>query len=419
MTAAPRTEPFWNPAAGLRCVSCGATAPLGPAWHGCAACGASQPLVVTYDGLGPRATTGTLSERLAWLAAATLPVLPERRVRLGEGGTPLIPSGAAGEGTIWLKLEGQNPTGSHKDRFHAVAAAVARELGAPAVVTSSTGNHGAASAAYAARAGLGCLVLVHPDSPTALHTQLRVYGAHVGCVPGQVQELVARLVEAGWYPSTGADPALAGCGNPYGQEGYRAIAYEIVADLGRVPAVVAVPAASGDTVYGIRRGFEAIHELLGLPMPRILACQPEGAAPLVLTANAGTIEPGIVEHAQSAALSARDPRSGWHASLALRDELCVDVPEAAIGEELERLGRAGVFVEPASTLGLAGARVARARGLIDADAETAVVLTSSGLNWTAHVDGILGEPVVRPAVNAVLGELRDAGLPVPAGVAAV
>jgi threonine synthase len=410
--------PLWNPAAHLRCVTCGATAPLGPAWRGCTACEGRQPLVVEYSDLRPPAASSELQDNLAWLATAALPIRADRRIDLGQGDTPLLRAGADAAAT-WLKIEGQNPTGSHKDRFHAVAAAIAAELGARAIVTASTGNHGAASAAFATRAGLACLVLLHPDSPPALRTQLRAYGAHVGIVPGHVPATVGALVDAGWYPSTGADPALAGRGNPYGQEGYKAIAYEIVRDLGHVPPVVAVPAASGDTVFGVQRGFEELHDVLGLPMPTILACQPEGAAPLVLTAERQATEPQVVEHATSAALSARDPRSGWHASLALRDGgICVAVPEAAIGEELERLGRDGIFVEPASTLGVAGARLAREQGLVDADAETAVVITSSGLNWTAHVDEIAGEPRVNRTVDAVLAELRDAGLPAPAAIAA-
>lgn len=411
------TPPFWNPDARLRCVSCDATSPLGPAWEGCSVCKTGAPLIVEYDGLRPPAS-GSLPERIDWLATAASPIASTARVTLGEGRTPLLAAPGDGPAT-WLKVEGQNPTGSHKDRFHAIGAAIAREVGAPAAVTASTGNHGAASAAYAARAGIGCLVLLHPDSPPALRTQLRAYGAHVAIVPGHVQEIVTALVDGGWYPGTGADPALAGRGNPYGQEGYKAIAYEIVVELGRVPAVVAVPAASGDTVFGVQRGFRELHELLGLPMPVVLACQPAGAAPLVLTAEEGADAPRIVDNATSAALSARDPRSGWHASLALRDGgIAVAVPEPAIAEELRRLGRVGLFVEPASALGLAGARVARERGLVDADAETAVVLTSSGLNWTTHIDEILGAPEPSFSVDAVIDALRAAGLPSPVRVEA-
>jgi threonine synthase len=371
-------------------------------------------MIVEYDELRPPAPTQALDQNIAWLTRAALPIDPTAKISLGEGGTPLLRTPDDGAPT-WLKVEGQNPTGSHKDRFHAVAAAIARNLGAPAVVTSSTGNHGAASAAYAARAGLGCLVLLHPDSPPALRTQLRAYGAHMGIVPGHVQAMVAALVDLGWYPSTGADPALAGRGNPYGQEGYKAIAHEIVAELGRVPAIVAVPAASGDTVFGVQRGFRELHEVLGLPMPIVLACQPAGAAPLVLTAARAATAPQVVENPRSAALSARDPRSGWHASLALRDGgIPIAVPEEAITEELARLGAMGFFVEPASTLGLAGARIARERGLVDPDAETAVVLTSSGLNWTAHVDPLLGPSEPSRSVDAVFAALRSVGLPVPA-----
>jgi threonine synthase len=98
-----------------------------------------------------------------------LPVAAARLVSLGQGHTPLVRYG--GSPAAWLKLEGQNPTGSHKDRFHALSIAIARELGYCAVVTSSTGNQGAACAAFAARAGLRCLVMLDPDSPAAPRTQ--------------------------------------------------------------------------------------------------------------------------------------------------------------------------------------------------------------------------------------------------------
>ncbi|HEU4975353.1 MAG TPA: pyridoxal-phosphate dependent enzyme [Baekduia sp.] len=370
---------------------------------------------MSYDLPEPPASADDLRENLAWLTATALPIHASAKVNLGEGRTPLLPAPGHGAPT-WLKVEGQNPTGSHKDRFHAISAAIARRLGAAAIVTSSTGNHGAASAAYAARAGLGCLILLHPDSPDALRTQLRAYGAHVGVVPGEVQTIVAALVdEAGWYPGTGADPALAGRGNPYGQEGYKAIAYEIAGELGRVPAVVAVPAASGDTVFGVQRGFRELHDLLGLPMPVVLGCQPEGAAPLVLTAERRADTPQVVAEATSAALSARDPRSGWHASLALRDGgIPIAVPEEAIARELRTLGAMGLFVEPASALGLGGLRLARERGLVDPDADGAVVLTSSGLNWTADADALLGVTDPARSADAVFADLRNAGLPAPA-----
>lgn len=210
ITASPVSH-LWTQAVRLRCAICGAQAPPGPSWTGCETC--RGPLVVDYSLVdGP---PGDL-----------LPVAAARLVPLGQGRTPLVRY--AHRRATWRKLEGQNPTGSHKDRFHALSIAIARELGYRAVVTASTGNHGAACAAYAARAGLRCLVMLHPDSPAALRSQIRCAGGEIAVVPGHETGLLGDLVDAGWYPSTSADPALAGRANPSGQEAYKAIAHEIV-----------------------------------------------------------------------------------------------------------------------------------------------------------------------------------------------
>jgi threonine synthase len=316
-----------------------------------------------------------------------LPVPAVRLVPLGQGHTPLVEYG--GRPAAWLKLEGQNPTGSHKDRFHALSIAIARELGYRAVVTSSTGNHGAACAAYAARAGLRCLVLLHPDSPAALRTQIRCAGADIAVVPGHETGLLRDMVDAGWYPSTSADPALAGRANPYGQEAYKAIAHEIVAGLGgQPPASVAVPAASGDTLYGIWRGFRDLHERSDLRMPRILACQPAWTAPLITSWDgARPVAPSY----RALALSASDPQTGRHARLALdHDGVAIPVPETDLVAALRELSAEGFSVEPASALALAGLKLALAEGMADAAGPAVCVLTSSGLNWARDLDAAWG-----------------------------
>jgi threonine synthase len=330
-----------------------------------------------------------------------LPVAAARLIPLGQGRTPLVKYG--GRPTAWLKLEGQNPTGSHKDRFHSLSIAIARELGYRAVVTASTGNHGAACAAYAARTGLRCLVMLHPDSPAALRTQIRSAGGDIAVVPGHETGLLGELVDAGWYPSTSADPALAGRANPYGQEAYKAIAHEIVASLGgQPPACVAVPAASGDSLYGVWRGFRDIHERNDLAMPVILACQPAWTAPLVTSWDgARPAAPGY----RPLALSASDPQTGRHARLALdTDGVAVPVPEGDLIAALRDLSTEGFSVEPASALALAGLRLALAAGLVGAAGPAVCVLTSSGLNWTRDLDAAWGGvPEVLDSPATVLG----------------
>ena len=132
---------------------------------------------------------------------------------------------------MWLKYEGINPTHSFKDRFQAVAISAAVALGKTRVVCASTGNHGVAAAAYSARAGLTCAVLTHEEAPAAHVETIRQFGGTpVAVPPGERNELLRKLVDDGWYPSTTFWPMPVA--NPYGVEGYKTIAYEIRQQLG-------------------------------------------------------------------------------------------------------------------------------------------------------------------------------------------
>jgi threonine synthase len=154
------------------------------------------------------------------------------------------------------------------------------------------------------------------------------------------------------------------------------------------------------------RGFRDVHELLGEPLPELLGCQPAGAAPLVLTAERGGRAPQTVAEPRTAALSTRDARSGWHATLALQaDGYALGVGEEAIVDSFRRLARSGQLVELASAVSLAGVLEARARGLVDPDVTTVCIATSSGQNWTAHLDAALGAPEPVEDVEGLLGSL--------------
>lgn len=360
----------WPADARLRCVACDGSVPLGPAWSGCEACGG--PLVVDYGADG---------------MAADIPQLP-----LGHRGTPLVAADPLLDG-LWLKCEGANPTGSHKDRFHAVATAVASAFDCAGVVTRSTGNHGVACAAFAARAGLRCSVCLEDDATDAIRVRLAALGAEVVAAGAGGQEAILERVDAGWCPSTAADPRLSGRANPYGQEGYRAIAQEIVDALSEPPAVVAVPAAGGDTVYGIAAGFAAIAQRGGPPPPLLLAIQPAVAAPLLATEQAAASEPVAVPPADTLALSASASITGWHATLAVRrDGHALAVPEDEIAATLRSLWAAGYPTEPTSALALAGLRRALRLGLLPATGPRVAVITSAGIGWERDIARALPGP---------------------------
>lgn len=371
----------WTEGVGLRCTACGATEPPGLRWWGCRSCG--SPLEVAYgDG-----------------AAASLPIPPEERTDLAATATPLLR--IASDPSTLLKLEFHNPTGSHKDRFHAVTSAIARLAGAPGVVTTSTGNHGVSCAAHAARDGLPCVVLSTQSLPRALAVQIAAHGAVLARLDDAARrDALVELVRHGWVPATSSDPALSGAGNPYGAEGYRAIADEVLAELGRLPEVVYVPVASGDTIVGVARGFAAAAARTGEPGPLVVSCQPEGAATISASLAAGS--PVELDGPQSIARSTSDRASGRLAIRAVREGgLAVTVPESRIVEATRDLAAEGLYVETSSALALAGARVARESGRVADGALGVALLTARGRGWSEEADGLFAPPATVASVAAL------------------
>jgi threonine synthase len=362
----------WTEGITLRCTECGATREPGLHWFGCAECGA--PLEVIYPpGTDP-----------------ALPIPAAARTDLAARPTPLLR--LASDPLTLLKLELHNPTGSHKDRFHAVTSGIARMAGAPGIVTTSTGNHGVSCAAHAARDGLPCVVLSTQALPRALAFQIAAHGAKLVRLDaaGRRAALV-ELVERGWVPATSSDPALTGAGNPYGAEGYRAIADEVLDELGSLPDVVFVPVASGDTILGVARGFASAARRLDREPPTIVSCQPAGAATISTSLAAG--RPVTLERPESIARSTADAASGRLAIETVRHGgLALTVPDAAIAEATRDLAERGLYVETSSALALAGARAARAQGLVAADALGVALLTAGGRGWSEDADGVFPAP---------------------------
>jgi threonine synthase len=398
----------WNRHARLSCISCayetGCAGPAGEgtatagavfASAGCPRCGGAEgpsPLEVVYapDDAAP----SELAESLTWLAAHRLPISREAMVSLGRPVTPLVPQPGLGPG-VYVKNESLNPTWGHKDRTHEITVGVARLTGARGIVTSTTGNHGAAAAAHAAAAGLPSVVFCHPLASAATMQMITAYGGiAVQVEPSQARQALIDLVDGGWFPATGMDPAVSGRSNPFGAEGYKSISLEVAAQLGEIPAVVIVPTASGDTLYGIAKGFAEISELTGEPMPRIVSAQPEQADPLARSLAAG--HPVSVPDAHSLALSVADASTGRHALAALQRWAgsAVSVPEGAIIDAVRRLARRGYLAEPASAVALAGLRELLPADLPASGRPVVLILTSSGVKWPEQTGEIFpGQPL--------------------------
>ena len=291
---------------------------------------------------------GVMEEYADWLD------LPDGTpvVTLREGGTPLVHSGWLSGLTgadVWLKVEGDNPTGSFKDRGMTVALSVAVGQGAEAVVCASTGNTSASMAAYAARAGVQPLVLV-PQGKIAAGklAQAIVHGARVVMVRGNFDDCLRVSRElAEKYPV-----ALVNSVNPMRLEGQKTASFEIVDFLGDAPDVHVLPVGNAGNISAYWKGYREYHEAGRTGgLPRMLGWQAAGAAPLV--SGSPVADPETV----ASAIRIGNPAS-WHLAVAAQEESggrfgAVD-DEQILRAQRQLASRDGVFVEPASAAGVAG-----------------------------------------------------------------
>ncbi|PBC86592.1 MULTISPECIES: pyridoxal-phosphate dependent enzyme [unclassified Streptomyces] len=295
-------------------------------------------------------------------------------VTLGEGNTPCIrlrsgsepPQDGAPAGELWLKYEGGNPTGSHKDRAMAVGVAAAVAAGAGTVVAASSGNAGAAAAAYAARAGLRCVVFTNEKVPAGLRTQIDALGAerrvHPGSTAARNAAMAKAVEEHHWYPLTSYSSPSPG-GNPYANEGYKSVAYELARDFaGRRIDVVVVPTSRADLLAGVGRGFRELAAAgLIAHEPRLVAAEPSAAAPFTAALRCpdrADQERTRVAARPTVAFSLGEERPCWQGLDALwrTAGTAVALDDEAIGAEHRRLAAQGLILEPSSAVGSAVAR---------------------------------------------------------------
>ncbi|MBV9359323.1 MAG: pyridoxal-phosphate dependent enzyme, partial [Chloroflexi bacterium] len=348
-----------------------------------------------------------------WQQLLPLP-LHARPLSLGEGWTPLLAAQRALAGcdrsNVYLKYEGVNPTHAFKDRFQAVSISAATGFGYADVVCSSTGNHGVAAAAYAARAGMRCAVLLHEEAPQPHAAAIRLLGGlPVTVPPAERAPLLRRLVEGGWYPSTGFWPLPVS--SPYGVEGYKTIAYELAEQLGAeriASANVFVPVGGGDCIYGLYKGWSELVALGFLArLPRIFACQPDGAAPLVEAERSGSAHVGEVAVRPSLALSIRESVTGDHGLEAVRNSggQALALSDASIVDAQERLARDGLTVDPASAASLGGV-LSLSPDRLAPDALVVCLLTASGARWPRpEAAPAPGKAIVASTVDQALAQL--------------
>ena len=311
---------------------------------------------------------------------------------LGEGGTPLLRSRQIGPALglehVYFKLESCNPTWSFKDRYCAVSVNAARSFGFERIVVSSTGNLGVAAAAYATALGLECALVALADIADPMLGQARAHGAHVITTSRRERQRVFEQIASrpGWFPLGLLLPRP--IQNPFGVEGYRALAWEMIDALGQAPDAVLLPCARGNGLYGAWKGFvEAQRWGWAQTRPRMFACQPQGANSIEVSLSRGVSRAVELDAIDSIAASAAETVSDDRAIAAVRDSAggALSIDDGALLRGCAALAREGICVEPSSALPVACLPGLIARGAIARDDRIVCVLTAGGTRWPAHL----------------------------------
>jgi len=327
-------------------------------------------------------------------------------VTLLEGDTPLLSAPRLSDALgveVLLKYEGQNPTGSFKDRGMTVAISKAVEEGAKAVICASTGNTSASAAAYAARAGLKCAVLI-PDGQIALGklAQAVVHGATVIRIRGNFDAALGIVRELGETEPVTVVNSI----NRYRIEGQKTAAFEIVDALGDAPDVHCIPVGNAGNITAYWRGYcEDVDAGRSATRPRMMGWQASGAAPLVIG------EPVAHPETIATAIQIGNPAS-WDGAVAARDESGGHIGAVTDRQILDAYkllaSEVGVFVEPASAASVAGLLVAVAEGRVEPGERVVCTLTGHGLK---DPDRAISETQLGPTVDADTGSvLAELGL---------
>ncbi|HEY69526.1 MAG TPA: threonine synthase [Anaerolineae bacterium] len=378
---------------GLICPQCRNRFEASQLQRDCSNC--ASPLLARYDTamLANRLDRKALANRPAglWRWAELLPVgNPAFRFSLGEGDTPLLTlprlAEEMGMGTVLLKDEGVNPTGTFKARGLATAVSRAAELGIREFVIPTAGNAGAALAAYAARAGLKAHVFMPEDAPQVNQAEVRAAGADLHLVPGLIDQAGKQAAEQAhskdWFD-------VSTFKEPYRVEGKKTMGFELVEALGwELPEVIIYPTGGGTGLVGMWKAFTELRELgwINQTRPRFVSVQPVGCAPVVRAMELGTERIAPWEHATTRAHGLRVPKPYADRLIlqVLRESggTAVAVEEQEIQSAQEDLAqREGILtcLEGAATL--AGLRKLVRSGWVTGEERVVLFNTGSGLKY--------------------------------------
>ncbi|NDI34017.1 threonine synthase [Chengkuizengella sediminis] len=314
-------------------------------------------------------------------------------VTLHEGNTPLIRADQLSKElnlNLYLKYEGLNPTGSFKDRGMVMAVAKAKEEGSQSIMCASTGNTSAAAAAYAARAGLNCIVII-PNNNIALGklAQAIIYGAKVVAIEGNFDralEIVREITAK--HPIT-----LVNSVNPYRIEGQKTAAFEVCEQLDKAPDVLAIPVGNAGNITAYWKGFKEYYEKgKSKTLPKMVGFEAEGSMAIVKG------EPIKDPETIATAIRIGNPAS-WDGAVNAAEESKGQinyVTDAEILDAYKQLaGKEGVFCEPASAASVAGVMKLHKQGYFSKDETVVCVLTGNGLkDPNTAIDSVNAQPLI-------------------------
>ena len=325
-------------------------------------------------------------------------------ITLHEGNTPLIKAERIGRDLdieLYLKYDGLNPTGSFKDRGMVMAVAKALEgRDTKAIMCASTGNTSASAAAYAARSGIDCIVVI-PDGNIALGklAQALMYGAKVIAIKGNFDDALKAVVDiTNKYPIT-----LVNSINPFRLQGQKTSAFEICDVLGKAPDYLAIPVGNAGNISAYWMGFKEYKENAKINnLPKMIGFEAEGSAAIV--------QNKVIENPQTLATAIKigNPAS-WKLAVNAANESEGFIDSVTDDEILEAYKmltmEEGVFAEPASAASLAGIIKSRKSGKINKGDTVVSVLTGNGLKDPDNAIKICNEPI---KVDNNIEEIRKA-----------
>jgi threonine synthase len=410
------------------CIECGKKYDVDEVVYSCKRCGDLLEVEYDYDFLEAKLKKSNWQSLplSVWRYKDFMPIRDlSKIVSLNEGGTGLHScqrlANLLGIKHLYVKNEGENPTGSFKDRGMTVGITKAVELNMQTVICASTGNTSASLAAYAARAGLQCIVII-PSGKIAKGklAQAMVYGAKVVQVRGNFDQALKTVLE---LSEKHREVYLLNSINPYRLEGQKSLAYEICDQLNRKPPDrVVVPVGNAGNISAIWKGFTEFHKLgLIKKLPKMTGIQAEGAAPIARAIKDGKDEIMPINEPETIATAIRigAPVSWKKAIRAINDSggTAETVTDKEILEAQKMLARSeGLFVEPASASSIAGLKKLVEAEKIDEDEVVVCVATGHGLKDPDIAIKISEKPLDVDAEIGFIEKLLGLSRPIPVTV---